>query len=936
MLQDIVIKGAKEHNLKNIDLTIPRNKLVVITGLSGSGKSSLAFDTIYAEGQRRYVESLSNYARQFLQQMQKPEVEHIEGLSPAIAIDQKSTSRNPRSTVGTITEIYDYLRLLFAHIGKPHCFKCGKPISKQSSSQIINEILSLPEETKLEISAPVVKAQKGEFKNVLESIRKDGFVRARIDGEIKYIEEPISLNKNTKHTIEIVIDRLKVKSESKSRIADSLEIALKAGKGIVNILTDQGEKLYSEHFACMDCGINMEEISPRMFSFNAPFGACPSCNGLGAKLEFSPELVFPDKNVPLRYASMILNLNNTYFSRMVVAVGKKYGFTLDTLVKDLTEKQLQIILYGSGKEKFDFNWQLGKSGTSKFSGDLYFSNEYEGVIGNLTRRYMQTNSENMRFSMRRYMIDKECSECNGLRLKKEILAILVHGYNIGQVTKMDIESAIQFFQELHLTEHELQIASELIKEIKLRLNFLQNVGLGYLTLNRKAGTLSGGESQRIRLATQIGSGLVGVLYVLDEPSIGLHQRDNKQLIKTLEKLRDLGNTVIVVEHDEETIRSADHIIDLGPGAGKYGGDLVFEGTIKELIASNDSNTADYLTGKRKIELINRKRIKNYKYIEVVKASENNLKNVTVKFPLSKMICVTGVSGSGKSSLVNEVLYKAVAKKINKSKIPPGKHESIKGIKYIDKVIIINQDPIGKTPRSNPATYTGVFDHIRSLFSSTKESQKRGYKQGRFSFNVKGGRCESCQGDGLKKIEMAFLPDVYVSCEACKGKRYNSETLEITYKGLNIADILGLSVAEAYDFFHNIPKIKRILQTLMDVGLSYIHLGQSSTTLSGGEAQRIKLSSELSKRSTGKTLYILDEPTTGLHFADVELLIRVLDRLVSKGNTIVVIEHNVDVIRNADHIIDIGPEGGNSGGQIVAFGTVEELKKSIDSYTGCFL
>ena len=933
----IIIKGAKEHNLKNIDVEIPRNKLVVITGLSGSGKSSLAFDTIYAEGQRRYVESLSNYARQFLQQLQKPDVESIDYLPPSIAIDQKSTSRNPRSTVSTVTEIYDYLRLMFAHIGVPHCPNCGKPIMRQSASQIIEAVMAKADGKKILVLAPVIREKKGEYKHVFETVRKEGFSRTRVDGNIVHIDDSIDLEKNIKHTIEIVVDRITVSAEHKKRLAGSIETALQHGKGLSTIVFPDHEETFSEHFACTDCGINLAEITPRLFSFNAPYGACPACNGLGAKLEFSPDLIFIHKHLPIRHStSKMINLNDTYYGMMLKAVGKKYGFTLDTIVNDLTPEQMQVMLYGTGKEKVSMNWEMGKSKESMFSGNLQFNKAYEGVLNSLERRYMQTTSEHMRSNMRRYMAEETCSACHGARLNPEVLAIKIHGLNISDITHMSIDQLIIFFEALKLSKHDEHIAHELIKKIKSKLIFLQNVGIGYLTLDRKAGTLSGGEAQRIRLATQIGTGLIGVVYVLDEPSIGLHQRDNQKLIDTLMHLRDVENTVIVVEHDEETIRSADHIIDMGPLAGKNGGEVIFSGNLENLLKHPNSLTAKYMNNELSAILKTKKRIPNAHFIEIKKAAQNNLKNVDVKIPLSQLVCITGVSGSGKSSLINEVFYKAVAQRLYKSVDHPGKYEEITGLEHIDKVIRVNQDAIGKTPRSNPATYTGVFTHIRDLFAATKDAAIRGYKSGRFSFNVKGGRCETCQGDGLKKIEMAFLPDVYVPCEVCKGKRYSAETLEITFKGLNIADVLDMDVEQAHSFFHNIPKIKKVLKTLLDVGLGYIHLGQSSTTLSGGEAQRIKLASELCKRSTGKTIYLLDEPTTGLHFADVEMLIKVLDRLVTKGNTVIVIEHNMDVIKSSDYIIDLGPEGGDKGGYVLAQGTIEDVKKCKESYTAQYL
>jgi excinuclease ABC subunit A len=933
----ISIRGAKEHNLKNINIDIPRDQLVVITGLSGSGKSSLAFDTIYAEGQRRYVESLSNYARQFLQQMQEPKVDSVEGLPPAIAIDQKSTSRNPRSTVGTVTEIFDYLRLLFSHIGIPHCPKCGKKIQKQSASQISHSIDNYEKGTDIILLAPVVRNKKGEYKQLFNQIEKDGFLRVRVNGEIYKTTDTIPLTKTKKHTIEIVVDRIKISNGTTKRLAESVETALKFGKGLATVLIGDDERTYSESFACVDCDVNIEEVSARMFSFNAPYGSCPECKGLGAKLVFSEELVIPDKNKPLRHAtSKVININDTYIGMMVNSVGKSFGFSLDTVVSEMTESQLNILYYGTGHQKVDVDWKLGKNKNSKFKGTIQFSQTFEGIIGNLDRRYYQTESEHMRFHLRRYMRESSCRVCNGKRLRKEMLAVKFQDLDIIDVTRMNIESLLNFFKTLKLTDYEQNVAEDLIKKIITKLVFLNDVGIGYLTLDRKAATLSGGEAQRIRLATQIGSGLIGVVYVLDEPSIGLHQRDNEKLIKTLKKLRDTGNSVIVVEHDEDTILNADHVIDIGPKAGKAGGKIIFEGTPSVLMNKKNSTTAQFLRKEKTAVLQNKKRISNDHWIKIKGAKENNLKNINVKIPLSKFVCISGVSGSGKSSLINEIFCKEVARRLNKSIIPSGKHESISGLDHIDKLIKINQDPIGKTPRSNPATYTGVFDHIRNVFTLTKESSIRGYKPGRFSFNVKGGRCEVCQGDGLKKIEMAFLPDVYVPCEECGGKRYNRETLEVAFKGLNIAEVLNLDVNQAFDLFQNIPKIKRILQTLIDVGLGYIHLGQSSTTLSGGEAQRIKLASELCKRSTGKTVYVLDEPTTGLHFADTKLLIEVLNRLVESGNTVIVIEHNLDVIKSADYLIDLGPDGGEKGGAVVAFGSLATVRKSKKSYTATYL
>ena len=929
----IRIKGARAHNLKNIDVNIPRDKLVVITGLSGSGKSSLAFDTIYAEGQRRYVESLSSYARQFLGQMDKPDVDSIDGLSPAISIDQKTTSRNPRSTVGTVTEIYDYLRLLFARAGHPHCSKCGKPITQQSVDQMIDQIRELPERTKLLVMAQVVRGKKGEHKKVLAHIRHEGYVRVRIDGEVMDIGEDIQLEKNKKHTIEVVIDRLVVREGMESRLADSLETALKLGEGVAYVQIVDGELLmFSENFACVDCGISLPEITPRMFSFNNPYGACPVCMGLGSHMEFDEELVLPDPTLSVGggvFAPLSKNLHS-YAMCVMKAILENRGYSLETPWQEIDKKTQQVLLYGSGEERFTFRY------TNMFGEDKEYFVPFEGVMPLLARRYHETDSDEMRESYENYMTEIPCKACHGARLKPETLAVTVGDKNIDEVTRMTIREADDFFTQLTLTPREMKIAAQILKEIHARLHFLLDVGLDYLTLSRSAGTLSGGEAQRIRLATQIGSGLQGVLYVLDEPSIGLHQRDNNRLLATLKHLRDLGNTLIVVEHDEDTMYAADHIIDIGPGAGANGGRVVAEGTAEEIKKNLDSITGAYLSRRKFIPVPAKRRPGNGKFIEVVGAAENNLKDLTVKFPLGTLTLVTGVSGSGKSTLVNEILYKGIASRLYHAKGKPGKHKKIKGLENIDKIIDIDQQPIGRTPRSNPATYTGVFDAIRELFSQTSEARMRGYKAGRFSFNVKGGRCEACKGDGILKIEMHFLPDVYVPCEVCKGARYNRETLEVRYKGKNISEVLDMTIDEAVEFFANVPRIARKLQIIQDVGLGYIKLGQPATTLSGGEAQRVKLATELSRRSTGKTLYILDEPTTGLHTADIHKLLDILQRLVAGGDTVVVIEHNLDVIKTADYIIDLGPEGGDKGGTVVATGRPEDIVKVPASYTGKFL
>ena len=939
MAKDIVIKGAKENNLKNVDLTIPRDKLVVFTGLSGSGKSSLAFDTIYAEGQRKYMESLSSYARQFLGQMEKPNVEYIEGLSPAISIDQKTTNKNPRSTVGTVTEIYDYLRLMYARIGIPHCPVCGREITSQSIDQIVELLMQEDEGTKLTVLAPVVRQRKGQHEKILERIRKEGFTRVRVDGEIRLLEEDeIKLEKTFKHTIEIVVDRIKVKDGAQSRLAEACELAIAHGEGLVQVIVDKDgkpeEKTFSTSLACPDHGVSIEELEPRMFSFNNPLGACPDCNGLGFIQRIDPDLIIPDQDKSINekcLSNVFATMEYTSFYWQVIrARAEKYGADMDTPYKDLPKKFKEVLLYGTGDEKLSYVY-------TNRNGDTQNRNHtFEGIINNLERRYRETQSEWIKEKMEKYMRITACPTCKGNKLKPELLAVTVGGKNIMEFCDMSVSEAIEFVNGLELSETHQQIAAEIIKEIRGRLTFLANVGLDYLTLSRASATLSGGESQRIRLATQIGSGLVGVLYILDEPSIGLHQKDNEKLLEALRRLTDIGNTLIVVEHDEDTMYAADHIVDIGPEAGINGGELVAQGTVEDIMNCPRSITGQYLSGKKKIEVPAKRRKGSGKKIEIVGAAENNLKGINVKIPLGEMVCVTGVSGSGKSSLINEILYKAVAAEMYGSKEKPGKYKKIKGLEHIDKIIDINQAPIGRTPRSNPATYTGVFTHIRDLFSQLPEAKLRGYGKGRFSFNVKGGRCEACNGDGIIKIEMHFLPDVYVPCEVCKGRRYNRETLEVKYKDKSIFDVLDMNVEEAATFFENIPSISRQLQTLLEVGLGYIKLGQPSTQLSGGEAQRIKLASELSKKSTGKTLYILDEPTTGLHFADVDKLISVLDQLVDAGNTVVVIEHNLDVIKRADHIIDLGPDGGFRGGTIVAEGTPEKVAECEESYTGQFL
>ena len=936
MKDKITVKGARVNNLKNVDVEIPRDKLIVFTGLSGSGKSSLAFDTIYAEGQRRYVESLSSYARQFLGQMDKPDVDYIEGLSPSISIDQKTTSKNPRSTVGTITEIYDYLRLLYARVGTPYCPKCGKKISKQSIDQIVDKVMSLGDRVKIQILSPVVRGRKGTHEKILENAKKNGFIRARIDNEIYEIaEDEINLDKNKKHNIDIIVDRIIIKEGIESRLTESLELALKMGNGLV-VINIIGEKdiMFSEKFACPDCGISIDELEPRSFSFNAPYGKCECCDGLGTLYEIDEDLVIPNKNLSIKEGAIATwgegRLKEDSWTYAVLqSLMKKYDFSIETPVKDLSRKVIDIILYGTNGEKVYVDYV--KDGLEK---KYYYA--YDGEINSLRRRYAETKSDLIKSEIEQYMSNNPCPKCKGARLKKEVLAVKIGDKNIYEFTNMSVKDELEFINNIEFTEKEKVISAQIVKEIKSRLSFLRDVGLDYLTLSRTAGTLSGGEAQRIRLATQIGSTLMGVLYILDEPSIGLHQRDNDKLIKTLEKLRDVGNTVIVVEHDEDTMLAADYIVDIGPGAGERGGEIVAAGTIEDIMKNDRSITGQYLSGKKMIEVPKERRKGNGSVIKVKGAQENNLKNINVDFPLGTFTVVTGVSGSGKSSLVNEVLYKGLNKIINKSRRPAGKFKEITGYENIDKIIDIDQSPIGRTPRSNPATYTGTFDIIRELFSNAPESKMRGYKPGRFSFNVKGGRCEACSGDGIIKIEMQFLSDVYVPCDVCKGKRYNRETLEVKYKGKSIADVLDMTVEEALKFFENIPRIQNKIKTLNDVGLGYIRLGQPSTQLSGGEAQRIKLAYELSKRSTGKTLYILDEPTTGLHIDDVNRLIEILQRLVDAGNSVVVIEHNLDMIKCADYIIDIGPEGGDNGGTVIAKGTPEKIAKSSKSYTGKYL
>lgn len=936
MKDKIVIKGARAHNLKNVDLTIPRDQLVVFTGVSGSGKSSLAFDTIYAEGQRRYVESLSSYARQFLGQMEKPDVDLIEGLSPAISIDQKTTSHNPRSTVGTVTEIYDYLRLLYARIGIPHCPKCGKEIKKQTIDQIVDRIMELPERTKLQLLAPVVRGRKGEHVKLLEDAKKSGYVRVRVDGILYDLSEKIELEKNKKHNIEIVVDRLMVKEGMQMRLTESIETASALSGGLLIVDVNQGEDelLFSQSFSCPDCGVDLMEIEPRMFSFNNPSGACPTCTGLGMQMKFDEQLIVPNEELSIMQGAITapgynsVNARGSMSKVLFDALAAKYGFSLETPFKDLPRKIKDIIFYGT-KEKLRITY-------SNVRGTGTYDYAFEGVINTLQRRYNET-SEAMRAEFEEYMTNIECPDCHGKRLRPEVLAITVNGKNISEVTELSIGKMQEFFQSLTLTERENMIAERILKEIHARVGFLIDVGLEYLTLSRTAGTLSGGESQRIRLATQIGSGLVGVVYILDEPSIGLHQRDNDKLLATLKHLRDIGNSLIVVEHDEDTMRAADFVVDIGPGAGRGGGEIVAAGSVEEIMAVERSVTGAYLSGRKKIEVPKERRpfVQDHKLV-IRGAAENNLKSIDVEIPLGVFTCVTGVSGSGKSSLINEILYKRLAKELNRAKTRAGRHEEMLGLEKLDKVINIDQSPIGRTPRSNPATYTGLFDMIRDVFAQTTEAKVRGYQKGRFSFNVKGGRCEACSGDGIVKIEMHFLPDIYVPCEVCHGKRYNRETLEVKYKGKTISDVLDMTVEEALQFFENIPRIKNKLQTLYDVGLSYVQLGQSSTTLSGGEAQRVKLATELSRKSTGKTVYILDEPTTGLHTADVHKLVQILQRLTEGGNTVIVIEHNLDVIKTADYIIDLGPEGGDGGGTIVAVGTPEEICRVPASYTGKYL
>lgn len=934
-VRNLVIKGAREHNLKNLDVEVPKGKLVVITGLSGSGKSSLAFDTIYAEGQRRYVESLSAYARQFLGVMEKPDVDYIEGLSPAISIDQKTTSRNPRSTVGTVTEIYDYLRLLFARIGVPHCPKCGKPITQQTVDQMVDAIMELEEGTKIQLLAPVVRGRKGEHTKLIQNAKKNGFVRIRIDGQIMDITDDIKLDKQLKHTIEIVVDRLIIRPDLHKRLTDSVEMCLSLSGGILIVdVIGKEEMLFSQNYACSDCGISIEELTPRMFSFNNPYGACPVCSGLGSYLKIDPDLVIEDKTKSLVDGAIAksgwnFSKEDSYSRTILDALAVKYKFDVNTPFEDLPGHVVDMILYGTGNEKVKINY-------SNDRGERSFSTAFEGIINTMERRYMETTSRSQKEYYESFMRDIKCRECGGKRLKKESLAVKIADRNIDDITSMTIFNCAEFFNNLELSKRDAMVANQILKEINSRLNFLTDVGLDYITLNRSSGTLSGGEAQRIRLATQIGSGLTGVIYVLDEPSIGLHQRDNNRLLKALKHLRDLGNSLIVVEHDEDTMYAADHIIDMGPGAGEHGGYIIAEGPIDKIKENPESITGQYLSGARKIEIPKKRRKPNGKILRVLGAKENNLKDIEVDIPLGVFVCVTGVSGSGKSSLVNEIIYNKLASKLNRAKTRAGAHRDILGTEHLDKVVNIDQSPIGRMPSSNPATYTGLFNHIRDLFASTNDAKMKGYNKGRFSFNVQGGRCEACKGDGIIKIEMHFLPDIYVPCEVCKGSRYNRETLEVKYKGKNISDVLKMTVSEALEFFKNIPIIKRKVQTLYDVGLGYITLGQSSTTLSGGEAQRVKLATELSKRATGKTMYILDEPTTGLHIGDVHKLIEVLHKLVDSGNSVVVIEHNLDVIKTADYIIDLGPEGGDAGGEIVTKGTPEEVARCKESYTASFL
>lgn len=933
-IDKIIIKGAREHNLKNIDIELPRDKLIVMTGLSGSGKSSLAFDTIYADGQRRYIESLSSYARMFLGQMEKPDVDSIEGLSPAISIDQKTTSKNPRSTVGTVTEIYDYLRLLYARVGIPHCPVCGKEIKQQTVDQIVDKVMELPERTKFQILSPIVRGRKGEYRKELEELVKQGYARVRVDGIIYDLSEQIKLEKNKKHNIEVVVDRLVMKEDIKSRLSDSIEVAGNLSGGLIIIDVIDGEELsFSQNYACPEHGVSMEELVPRMFSFNNPFGACPTCTGLGVFRRIDIDLILPNRDLTIREnaikASGWKYADGTIAQMYFDAVANEYGFSVDQPIKELTKEQLDAVLYGTGDKKI-------KVVRSKEQGGGVYMTAFEGVVNNLERRYRETTSVYSREDIAQYMGDAVCPDCHGQRLKKEALCVTVCGKNINEFCDMSITEALEFVNSITLSERDMMIASQILKEIKERLGFLNSVGLEYLTLSRTAGTLSGGESQRIRLATQIGSSLMGVLYILDEPSIGLHQRDNDKLIATLKRLRDLGNTLIVVEHDEDTMRAADFIVDIGPGAGVHGGEVICAGTLDDIMKCERSITGQYLTGKLKIEVPGKRRKPTKKWLKITGCRENNLKNITVKVPLGIFTCITGVSGSGKSSLVNEIIYKHLVAKLNRARIKPGAFDTFEGTEYLDKVIAIDQSPIGRTPRSNPATYTGVFNDIRELFASTNDAKMRGYTSGRFSFNVKGGRCEACEGDGINKIEMHFLPDIYVPCEVCKGKRYNRETLEVHYRGKNIYDVLEMTVEEGITFFENHEKIKRKLQTLYDVGLGYVKIGQPATTLSGGEAQRVKLASELSKRATGKTVYILDEPTTGLHTADVHKLIDVLQKLTDGGNTVLVIEHNLDVIKTADYIIDMGPEGGSGGGTVIATGTPEDVAANPVSYTGRYL
>ncbi len=932
--KNLTIKGAREHNLKNISVSIPRDKLVVLTGLSGSGKSSLAFDTIYAEGQRRYVESLSSYARQFLGQMEKPDVDYIEGLSPAISIDQKTTSKNPRSTVGTVTEIYDYLRLLYARIGIPHCPICGREIKQQTIDQIVDQVLALPEKTRIQVMAPVVRGRKGEHVKELEAARKGGFVRIRADGILYDLSETIKLEKNKKHTIEIVVDRLVIRPDIRSRLADSLETASSLAGGLIIVNVVDGEDItFSQNYACPEHGISVEELTPRMFSFNNPFGACPKCTGLGVFMKIDPDLIIPDKSLSINKGGLKASgwamEGSTIAAMYMKALAKRYNFSLDTPIGELPPDIVDILLYGSKGEKFEVVRE-NEYGVGKYKV------EFEGIINNLERRFRDTQSSWIKEEIEAYMSAIPCDACGGRRLSPVSLAVTVGGLNISQLCDLSVSDALAFFEQLELSERDRMIAASILKEIRSRLGFLKSVGLEYLTLSRSSGTLSGGESQRIRLATQIGSSLMGVLYILDEPSIGLHQRDNDKLLATLKHLRDLGNTVLVVEHDEDTMLAADHIVDIGPGAGIHGGNVIYNGPVQGIMDCEESITGQYLSGRRRVEVPQERRKGNGKKLKIMGATQNNLKGINVEIPLGEFVCVTGVSGSGKSSLINEILYKHLAVELNGAKGRAGAHKAIKGLEHLDKVIQINQSPIGRTPRSNPATYTGVFTDIRELFASTQEAKLRGFTSGRFSFNVKGGRCEACQGDGILKIEMHFLPDVYVPCDVCKGKRYNRETLEIHYKGKTIHDVLEMTVEEGVEFFSSVPKIARKLQTLLDVGLGYIKIGQPATTLSGGEAQRVKLATELSKRATGRTIYILDEPTTGLHIADVHRLITVLQKLVDAGNTVVVIEHNLDLIKTADYIIDLGPEGGDRGGEIVACGTPEKVAQVPQSYTGQYL